>query len=229
MASKIDRFLSSYLHDPKQRPALIPHATRRFRLLDLWSISDGDRVLDIGCGQGESTIAFAVQVGSNDQVTGIENAPPDYGGPITIEESQTFIMDSPEGPRISFQCCGGMGGKSGKVENVVSRIQRCGSSTSESAVPFNVAVFLHSLWYFQDPDSILLIFRALESMSVPYIFIAEYAQCGSIMEQQPHLLAAHTQALLYQLKELRRAGMKEANIRAASLPDQIKQLAEQAG
>lgn len=50
-------------------------ATLRLEMMDLVNISEGDRVLDIGCGTGSCTILAADDVGDSGQVVGIETTP----------------------------------------------------------------------------------------------------------------------------------------------------------
>jgi tRNA A58 N-methylase Trm61 len=42
-------------------------------------ISPGMKVLELGCGQGDCTVALASAVGENGSVDAVDPAPPDYG------------------------------------------------------------------------------------------------------------------------------------------------------
>jgi len=52
----------------------------RLDLIDVWGgIPSGAKILELGCGQGDCTIALAHEVGENGSVTAVDPAPPDYG------------------------------------------------------------------------------------------------------------------------------------------------------
>lgn len=51
----------------------------RLALLSFWSIKPGSRVLELGCGQGECTVALADAVGSEGFVDAVDPGSPDYG------------------------------------------------------------------------------------------------------------------------------------------------------
>ncbi|PFG56977.1 methyltransferase family protein [Amycolatopsis sulphurea] len=77
----------------------------RFRagLVESWDIQPGDRVLEIGCGQGDMTAVLAAAVGEHGQVTGVDIADPSYGAPITLAESAEFLRATPFGDRIDIR------------------------------------------------------------------------------------------------------------------------------
>lgn len=52
---------------------------QRLDIISRWNIEPGSRVLEIGCGQGDSTVILADLVGENGHVTGIDPAPLNYG------------------------------------------------------------------------------------------------------------------------------------------------------
>lgn len=51
----------------------------RQELIAYWDIQPGSRVLEIGCGQGDTTVALADAVGENGKVVAIDPGSPDYG------------------------------------------------------------------------------------------------------------------------------------------------------
>ncbi len=60
-----------------------------------WQIPAGARVLEIGCGQGDTTAVLADAVGSAGRVIAVDIADPSYGAPVTIGESARHLSDGP--------------------------------------------------------------------------------------------------------------------------------------
>lgn len=61
----------------KSQAAQISH---RQELISTWGgIAPGEKVLELGCGQGDCTIVLAHAVGENGTVDAVDPAPPDYG------------------------------------------------------------------------------------------------------------------------------------------------------
>lgn len=54
-------------------------AAHRAAIVSQWDIPVGARVLEIGCGQGDTTAVLAELVGENGHVTGVDPASLDYG------------------------------------------------------------------------------------------------------------------------------------------------------
>ncbi|GKT51876.1 methyltransferase ustM [Colletotrichum spaethianum] len=78
---------NSYPHNPAHlHTVLLPQLAHRLRLAALWSIAPSTKVLDIGCGQGDSSLALSHVVGpptpDGDNTTGAgaaSGAPPGPG------------------------------------------------------------------------------------------------------------------------------------------------------
>lgn len=51
----------------------------RLELVQFWGIKQGAQVLEIGCGQGECTIALAHAVGPDGHIDAVDPGAPDYG------------------------------------------------------------------------------------------------------------------------------------------------------
>lgn len=61
------------------------HQTQhRVGLTQFWNILPNEKVLEIGCGQGDCTIVLASAVGDGGHVTAIDPAPLDYGNAFSI-------------------------------------------------------------------------------------------------------------------------------------------------
>jgi len=53
--------------------------SHRLSLLSFWSIKPGSRILELGCGQGECTVALADAVGPDGHIDAVDPGSPDYG------------------------------------------------------------------------------------------------------------------------------------------------------
>ncbi|KAJ5167465.1 S-adenosyl-L-methionine-dependent methyltransferase [Penicillium canariense] len=210
----MDILLSSYLHDEKARASTVePSFRHRLALTRTWDIQPGSRVLDIGCGQGESSLVLALINGPHGRIAGIDTAPPDYGGPYTIEQSQKHIQESALGERIEF------------LRADTASLFLHYASTG----PFDAAVLCHSLWYFPDPASIAHVFQLLANANVRYLCLAEYGFRASRPEQRPHVLAARAQAQFHSLRKSVATGTREPNVRSALTPTELLDAAGQSG
>ena len=60
---KIEQLIASYIHDSRCNPEILrPQFKHRIALVDAWEIPSGSKVVDVGCGQGDSTIAQCLEV-----------------------------------------------------------------------------------------------------------------------------------------------------------------------
>jgi SAM-dependent methyltransferase len=213
----MDTLISSFLH--KSGAVYVkPTFALRLDLCRAWGITSNSRLLDIGCGQGYSILVLALLVGPSGHVTGIDNAPPEYGGPYTLKESHAYVKNSVLGDRITFV-------RSETPEFLVS-YQRAQLRHTER---FDGAVLCHSLWYFASRRVVATMFQSLAEAIVPRLYLAEFAFQASRPEQVPHVLASRAQALLHSFKAPRETGAIEPNVRTALSPDEILQIAEECG
>jgi SAM-dependent methyltransferase len=74
----------------------------RDALIDFWQIGQGSAVLEIGCGQGDTTASLAVRVGANGFVHAVDCAAPDYGAPETLGQARERLLKSDVGGRIKM-------------------------------------------------------------------------------------------------------------------------------
>lgn len=70
---------ASCLYTPAHFQVQLEQTKHRLDLLSKWPIKSGDRVLELGCGQGDCTAVLAELVGDAGQVTAVDPAPLDYG------------------------------------------------------------------------------------------------------------------------------------------------------
>ncbi|KAK1506143.1 SAM-dependent methyltransferase [Colletotrichum tamarilloi] len=223
----------SYPHDPAHlHKVLLPQLTHRLRLASLWSIAPGSRVLDIGCGQGDSALVLSQAVaplsiaadgdannaspgpGQAGHITALDPAPGDYGSPYTLAQSQSHISSSPHGAAITFH---------------QSDAPTYLASHPSSA--FDAATLCHSLWYFPSGAAITSLFKVLYKPNVSKLCFAEYALKARTPAQKPHELAVAAQKRFYALRAGAEKGfsLDQGNVRGALAPEEIVKLAEGAG
>lgn len=76
----LTKLAESYLHNPSCRDSIVvPQFQHRLSLASHWHILPGSQVLELGCGQGETTLVLAHLVGPTGGVIAVDPAPPDYG------------------------------------------------------------------------------------------------------------------------------------------------------
>lgn len=224
--STLDKLASCYLHDAKHGAIIRPQLAHRLNLANAWGMQPGWTVLDVGCGQGDSSLCFAEAVGESGHVTAIDPGSPDYGSPITLGQSQAFISKSRMGPRITF--------KRADAPSFLSTLDSTQpTDSSEEPTLFDAATLCHSLWYFDSRATVQSLFAALARGRVKRVLLAEYTGLARTTEQKSHELAAQVQV---QFHHARLRGEGEAlakemvpNVREALLPAEIVREAEAAG
>ncbi|MBS4174743.1 class I SAM-dependent methyltransferase [Bacillus sp. FJAT-49736] len=175
----------------------------RLSLMKAFGIQKGMHILEIGCGQGDTTAALADAVGEKGNVVAIDIASPDYGAPLTLGQATDRIKRSPLGERIDFHF---------EVDFL----------TYESSVTFDMAVLSHCSWYFKRPDDLLQYFKKLRRVAKRICF-AEWDLDFTHISQRAHFCAASILALYSNFVN------NEGNIQNLFHKTQILQLLEQAG
>lgn len=230
--SRLDVLISSYLHMPATRAAVVvPQFLHRQNICDAWEIPAGIHMLDIGCGQGESSLVLADVVGPHGYVTAVDPAPADYGSPYTLGESQRHILCSPLAPRINFISSDPVSYLRSSSRLTKHADGNCTSDLDESAVPlFDGVSFCHSIWYFSSESKIRETFSAIAAARVPRIYLAEWTGEKNTDSQLAHYLAALAQALLHSSGASKTSPQVfEQNVRSAVLHGKLLQIAESEG
>ena len=75
----LDGIAKLYPHNPGHFHIVRPQIEQRASLIKTWGIKPGEKVLEIGCGQGDCTVVLATAVGEDGSVTAIDPASLDYG------------------------------------------------------------------------------------------------------------------------------------------------------
>jgi ubiquinone/menaquinone biosynthesis C-methylase UbiE len=175
----------------------------RLDLVKAFGIQKGMRVLEIGCGQGDTTAALADAVGENGHVVAIDIASPDYGSPLTLKQATNIIKKSTLGKRTTFEF-------EMDFDNFVSENK------------FDVAVLSHCSWYFRQPEDLLRYFKKLQTMTRKICF-AEWDFDFTSLHQRSHFCAASILALYSNFVN------NEGNIQNLFHKNQIQQLLKEAG
>ncbi|WP_440897737.1 SAM-dependent methyltransferase [Amphibacillus sp. Q70] len=175
----------------------------RLDLVEKFDVKKGMRVLEIGCGQGDTTVALADAVGEAGKVIGIDIASRDYGAPLTLGQATDRIKHSALGERIIFHF-------------------DMDFESFESNELFDLVVFSHSSWYFKRPEDLLRYFKRLRHMTKSIAF-AEWDLDFAHISQRAHFCAASILALYSSFVK------NDGNIQNLFHKEQIRALLEKAG
>jgi len=185
----------------------IPQIAHRMELVEMWQPQSGAHILEVGCGQAETTTVLALAVGSSGHILAIDKAPPEYGTP-PIGEVHHAIKSTSLGSRITFQVS----------TDILSPAIEFPHNM------FDLVVFSHSSWYLTDPEELLKLLVRVR----PWAKRLAYAEWDIVPQnsmQVPHMLSVllqvHLKALIPQLDVL--------NVGSLILPQDVRSMAETAG
>src|SRR3954447_17958178 len=193
--------------DPASRAVQMTQLDYRIRILDDWTIPEGARILEIGCGQGDMTAVLAHAVAPHGHITAVDIASPDYGAPLTLGRTMTHLAASNVGNRIG---------------------PRFGFDVLDPANTFpddafDIAVLVHGAWYFTDLDQLGATLRRIRPWA-RRLLLTEWDMEPIMIEQVPHLLSVLIQGQieLYKLDS-------EANVRSPFTKETMLALLERTG
>ena len=179
----------------------------RMKLVDFWNIEKGDRVLEIGCGQGDTTAVLAHRVGKTGYVLGIDSAPPDFGSPVTLGAATEHLKKSKLGEQLSF-----------RLETDLLSLD-----VNFPQHAFDAIVISHASWYFQSQDILYLTLAKLGKWGRK-LCIAEWDTRPTDIAQLPHLLSILVQAQYESFKN-----ETDANVRILITPRDWVNIVEKIG
>lgn len=106
----------------------------RFRqeLVKKWGVEPGQRILEIGCGQGDMTVALADAIGEQGFVVAVDSANPSYGSPVSIGDSARVLQQGALGSRVQYR----------------HNFDVLGSDVEFEPDSFDAVVLAHCTWYF---------------------------------------------------------------------------------
>lgn len=189
----IQRTNPSLSSNPEASRIAISQTQHRLNLLTAWfgSLDDaknalsGKTILEIGCGQGDMTVALAWAVGPAGKVHAIDPAPLDYGSPETLQQAQERVSKSEIGESIEWV-------QADPIEAV---------RESAELGRADYVVLAHSLLYMRSKEYLGELFGALRPTSKtpggsesPKLLIAEWGMRVSNESAKAHLLAVQAQA-----------------------------------
>ncbi|KAI3320489.1 S-adenosyl-L-methionine-dependent methyltransferase [Xylariaceae sp. AK1471] len=196
------KIASYFLQGPGHPEIEIAQAEHRIRLVNLWDLKSGTRVLELGCGQGNTTAVLAEVLGPSGHVDAVDPGAPDYGAPFTLSQSQNHLSASPIGSRITWH-------------HVTPQAFLAGTNSV-----WDVAVLSHCIWYFASEQELDEVLKALQGR-VKRLWIAEYALHATEKAAIPHVLAVLARGSLESCKE-----ESSENVRSVLSPSAIKEAAK---
>lgn len=199
-----------YAAEPKKWE--IEQLHHRLDLLRIWTQNnfkslEGRTVLEIGCGQGDMTVALAHAVGSQGKVIALDPAPLDYGSPTTLGEAQAFISSS-------------------KIGGVIEWVQRDPieyfDDGDREGLGVEFIVLAHALFYMPSEGYTLSLLRKCREVacSGTKLLLAEWGMRASNAAAEAHVLGVKAQMTF---------PLPDANIRTVLEPQRIKENAQKAG
>lgn len=161
---------------PYSPAAQVAQTAHRLALAAHWSPLRGVRLLEIGCGQGDTTAVLADLVGAAGHVLATDPGPAGHGTPVTLGDSLRHLTAGPLGDRVET---------------------RLGFDLAAAAPEpgFDAVVLAHCSWYMADASALRrLLERAREW--APVLHFAEWDPAPTSPDQFAHHFAVRLQAHL---------------------------------
>ncbi|MDY0395550.1 class I SAM-dependent methyltransferase [Virgibacillus halophilus] len=203
----VDTILDCMASGRENRSIQRAQTAHRLKLASYWEIGQGDRILEIGCGQGDTTAVLAYLAGKNGFVHGVDVAAPDYGAPITLGDSIAYLQNSFLGERIQVH-----------FETDILE-----DANNFPTGYYDCAVLSHCSWYFNSIAKLEALLYKLRGFAKKLCF-AEWDANAQRADQIAHFLAVLIQA---QYESYKRDS--SSNIRTLLTSSDIKEIVERTG
>lgn len=205
--SDTDKILNIMGVDGTQRKIQEIQTEERLKLISFWNIPKGARILEIGCGQGDTTAALAYIVGENGFVHALDIAPESYGAPFTLGQARDKLKKSEIARRIKMDF---------DTDFLSEKV-----SFSEHF--FDIVVLSHCAWYFANENILLATLRKAKKIANRLCF-AEWNITPRLPEQLSHCMAVMIQAECECYRE-----STVSNVRTLFTPFDMMRVAKEAG
>ncbi|OZU89328.1 SAM-dependent methyltransferase [Virgibacillus indicus] len=179
----------------------------RVKLAEFWKIGSGDKILEVGCGQGDTTAVLAYFTGEKGLVHGMDIGSPTYGAPISLGDSAAHLMESDLGKQIKMEF---------EVDILSANIDFPENS-------FDCIVLSHCSWYMKSAEEFTDVLKKARKWGKRLCF-AEWDTRIQGVEQYPHLLAILIQAQYESFKT-----ESDSNVRTLFTANDIKEIINKAG
>ena len=195
-----------YHYGDNQNPMIEQQIEQRLELVQFWKVRPGQRVLEIGCGEGIMTVALAAAVEDQGRITAVDiDGREDWDDP-PLGTLVDYVNDSILGPRIEFML---------STDVLSPDIDLCDWH-------FDLVVFNQCSWYFSELDLLRRLFAQVHRWSARLGY-HEWDVVPDAAGQVPHMLSALLQAQLANL------GFEVGNVRSIVLPGEGEAMAVAAG
>ena len=179
---------------------------QRLELVEFWKVGPGYRILEVGYGEGITTVALASAVGKEGHVVAVDIDGPDQWEDPPLGELVDHVRNSALGDQIQFMLA---------TDLLDPKIEFADAY-------FDLIVFNQCAWYFPDPDVLRHLFIRVHPWA-QRLGYHEWDVTPATVEQVPHMLSAMLQAHLASL------GFEVGNIKSIILPEESEGMAVESG
>ena len=187
-SNEIATLMAAHDHSPEAQKK---QTHFRHQLVKSWHIHAGDKVLEIGCGQGDMTAVLANAVGKRGSVVAVDSASSTHGTPATLAESAAKLAASSLGDRIEFRF----------QHDVLHPSNGFADDT------FDVVVLSHCTWYFDSLDQLRETLRHIHPWA-RRLCLSEWDMEPAKLDQVGHLMAVLIQGQVEAFKKESRANIR---------------------
>ncbi len=183
----------------------------RMALVEFWRPTPGDRVLEVGCGQGDCTAVLAYVVGNGGKVVAVDIKPDSYGAPVSLRDAHRFVKSSNIGKWVQFH----------------THADLLDSTWDFPDEYFDLVVFAHSSWYMSSLKEVEDLFARVRPWSKRMGY-AEWYPKPQNKRQVPHLVALLAQMHITSNWPQGHERL-DFNVRSMVTPEQAKTIARNVG